>query len=41
MLEEGRGTIRRDDVEAAREAVTSEDVDGEAALTEPAGSVAD
>jgi hypothetical protein len=41
MLEEGRGTIRRDDVEAAREAVTSEDVDGEAAATEPAGSVAD
>jgi histone H3/H4 len=41
MLEEGRSTIRRDDVETARGAVTSEDVDGEAALTEPAGSVAD
>jgi tetratricopeptide (TPR) repeat protein len=40
MLEEGRGTIRRDDVEAARRAVTSEDVDGEG-LPEPAGSVAD
>ena len=41
MLEEGRSTIRRDDVEAARGAVTSEDVDAEAALTEQAGSVAD
>jgi tetratricopeptide (TPR) repeat protein len=40
MLEEGRGTIRREDVEAAREAVTSEDVNGET-LPEPAGSVAD
>jgi tetratricopeptide (TPR) repeat protein len=40
MLEDGRSTIRRDDVEAARGAVTSEDVDGEA-LPEPAGSVAD
>jgi tetratricopeptide (TPR) repeat protein len=40
MLEEGRGTIRREDVEAARGAVTSEDVNGEA-LPEPAGSVSD
>ncbi len=40
MLEEGRGTIRREDVEAARGAVASEDGDGEA-LPEPAGSVAD
>jgi hypothetical protein len=41
MLESGRSTIRRDDVEAARQAVTSEDVDGEAAMPEPAGTVAD
>jgi len=41
MLDEGRSKIRREDVEAARGAVTSEDVDGEPALPEPAGSVAD
>jgi histone H3/H4 len=40
MLEEGRSTIRREDVEAARDAVTSEDVNGET-LPQPAGSVAD
>jgi tetratricopeptide (TPR) repeat protein len=40
MLEEGRSTIRREDVEAARGAVTSEDVNGET-LPDPAGSVAD
>jgi tetratricopeptide (TPR) repeat protein/histone H3/H4 len=41
MLEAGRSTIRREDVEVARAAVTSEDVDGEPAIPEPAGSVAD
>jgi histone H3/H4 len=41
MLEAGRSTIRREDVEAASGAVTSEDVDGEPAAPEPVGSVAD
>jgi tetratricopeptide (TPR) repeat protein len=41
MLEHGRSTIRLEDVEAARSAVTTEDVSGEPALPEPAGSVAD
>ena len=40
MLEAGRSTIRREDVEAARDAVTSEDVE-ESTVTQPAGSVAD
>jgi len=41
MLDAGRGTIRQEDVEAARGAVTTEDGDIEPAVPEPAGSVAD
>jgi tetratricopeptide (TPR) repeat protein len=41
MLDAGRSTIRLEDVEAARGAVASEDADGEPAVPEPAGSVAD
>ena len=41
MLDAGRGTIRLEDVEAARGAVTTEDGDIEPAVPEPAGSVAD
>jgi tetratricopeptide (TPR) repeat protein len=40
MLDAGRSTIREEDVEAARGAVTSED-EGEPAVPAPAGSVAD
>jgi tetratricopeptide (TPR) repeat protein len=41
MLDAGRGTIRLEDVEAARGTLASEDADGEPAAPEPAGSVAD
>jgi hypothetical protein len=41
MLDAGRSTIRPEDVEAARGAVAGEDADGEPAVPEPAGSVAD
>jgi hypothetical protein len=41
MLEAGRSTIRREDVEAASGAVTSEDVDEGPAAPAPVGSVAD
>jgi histone H3/H4 len=41
MLDAGRSTIRLEDVEAARGAVTTEDGDMEPAVPEPAGSVAD
>jgi tetratricopeptide (TPR) repeat protein len=41
MLEAGRGTIRRDDVDVARGAISIEDVAGAAPVPEGAGSVAD